>query len=133
PGAVADAHRSAGTPSPQVVELALAQIALATDSEHNLKIHTSPDLGRDCTGHPGEEPVRLIRASSDPQCFQRQARVTNPDVAVIPVALSPDGLGQGGGGRGDDGPRGTERECLQHTATVMDQVPPRSFIPLMQV
>ena len=36
-GAVADAHRTAGTPSRQVVERAFAQIALTTDSEHNLQ------------------------------------------------------------------------------------------------
>ena len=75
----------------------------------------------------------LIRTGSNPEGVQRKAGVTDPGVAVVPVALSPYGLGQRGGGGGDDGSRGTEHECLQHTATVMDQVPPRSFIPLMQV
>ena len=133
PGTVADAHRSAGTPSSQVVELALAQITLATDSEHDLNIHTSPDLGSHCTSHPGEEPVCLIRTGSHPEGLQRQTGITNPGVAIIPVALSPDGLGQRGGWCGDDGSCGTERERLQHTAAVMDQVPPRSFVSLMHV
>ena len=133
PRTVADAHRSAGTPSRQVIERAFAQIALATNPEHNLKINASPDLGCHCTGHPGEEPACLIRTGSHPEGFQRQTGVTNPGVAVVPVALSPDGLGQRGGWCGDDGSCGTEHERLQHTATVMDQVPPRSFIPLMQV
>src|SRR6266702_3360609 len=133
PGTVADAHRAAGTPSRQVIERAFREIAFAANSEHNLKINASPDLGSYCTSHPGEEPVCLIRTGCDPESFQRQAGITNPGVAVIPVALSPDGLGQRGGGCGDDGSRGAEHECLQHTATVMDQVPPRSFIPLMQV
>ena len=121
PGTIADPHRSAGTPSSQVIERAFAQIALATDSEHNLKINASPDLGSYCPSHPGEEPVCLIRTGSD------------PGVAVIPVALSPYGLGQGGSGCGDECSRWTEHECLQHTATVMDQVPPRSRVSLMQV
>ena len=67
PGAIAHAHRAAGTPSRQVIELALAQITLATDSEHDLNIHTSPDLGSHCTSHPREEPVCLIRTGSDPE------------------------------------------------------------------
>src|SRR2546421_26214 len=132
PGTVADAHRAAGTPSRQVVERAFAQIALPANPEHNLKINASPDLGCHCTSHPGEEPVCLIRTGSHPEGFQRQTGVTNPGVAVVPVALSPDGHGQRGGWCGDDGSCGTEHERLQHTATVMDQVPPRSFVSLMQ-
>ena len=133
PGAIADAYRAAGTPSSQVIERAFAQIALATDSEHNLKINASPDLGGHCTGHPGEEPVRFIRASSDPEGVQRKAGVSNPGVAVVPVALSPCGLGQGGSGCCDECSRGTEHECLQHAATVMDQVSPWSLVSLVQV
>ncbi len=36
PGAVADAHGSAGTPSSQVAERALTKVMLATYSEHDL-------------------------------------------------------------------------------------------------
>src|SRR6266705_5410963 len=133
PGAVADAYRATVTPSSQVIERAFAQIALATDSEHNLKINASPDLGSHCPSHPGEEPVCLIRTGSDPEGVQRKAGVTNPGVAIIPVALSPDGLRQRGSGCGDECSRGAEHECLQHTATVLDQVPPRSRVSLMQV
>src|SRR5205823_4799423 len=78
-------------------------------------------------------PVRLIRAGSDPEGVQRKAGVSNPSVAIVPVALSPCGFGQGGSGCGDECSCGTEHECLQHTATVMDQVPPRSLVSLMQV
>src|SRR5205823_5059032 len=105
PGPVADTHRPAGPPSRQVVERAFREIALATDPKHNLKINTSPDLGSYCPSHPGEEPVGLVRTGSDPEGIQCKAGITDPGVAVVPVALSPDGLGQRGGGCGDNGSR----------------------------
>src|SRR5438093_5442217 len=57
PGAIADAHRATVTPSRQVIERAFREVTFATDPEHNLQLSTTPDLGGDCTGHPGEEPA----------------------------------------------------------------------------
>src|SRR6266571_2757779 len=92
PGPVADAHRSAGTPSSQVAECALAEVVLAANSEHDLELSTPPNLRSHCASHPGEEPVRFIGTGSDPERLQRQAGVTDPGVAVVPVALTPDGV-----------------------------------------
>src|SRR2546421_8302694 len=44
PGAIAHAHRPAGTPSRQVLERAFREIALAANAEHNLNVNTAPDL-----------------------------------------------------------------------------------------
>ena len=76
PGTIANAHRAAVPPSRQVIERALAQIVFATDPEHNLQLGAAPYLGRHRASHPGEEPVCLIWAGSDPERFQCQAGVT---------------------------------------------------------
>ena len=44
PGAIADAHRRAGAPAGQVRELALAEVVLAADAEHDLEVGTAADL-----------------------------------------------------------------------------------------
>src|SRR5258708_18635947 len=89
-------------------------------------------MGSSRTRHPGEEHVRFIGASGNPERLQGQAGVTDPGEAVVPITLTTDRFGQRRGRRSNDGPCGTKRQCLQHPSTVMDQLSPWTFIPLVQ-
>ncbi len=133
PGAVADAHRSAGPPSGQVAERALAEVVLAADSEHDLHANTSLHLCCHCIGHPVEEARRLNGTGANPKRLQGQAGVVHPGVAIVPIALSSDRLGQRGGRCGDNGSGGTEHEGLQHTTALVNQLPPGSRVRLVQI
>ena len=84
-------------------------------------------------GHEGEEVVGLVRAGGDPQRLHGEAGVAHPGVAVVPVALAADALGQRGGRRGDDRAAGLEGQPLQHPAAVVDQVAPRAVVGLVQL
>lgn len=98
-GAVADAHRLRVLIAGQPVELHLGQPALARDPVHDLNL-----LGR--SGHHAAEPraprTRFVVVAAAHQREQRDRRVAQPAVAVVPVAVAADLLGQRRGGRGDD-------------------------------
>ena len=101
PGAVADADRGRVAPAAQVGQLALGEVVLAADPVHDLqRALARPSAGR--AGHERDEVLGLVRAGADVQRLERQAGVADPGVAVVPVALAADRLGQRGGRRGDD-------------------------------
>ena len=132
PGAVADPDRRAVPPARQVRQGALGEVVLAADAEHDLQ---RPVRGRTGggAGHEVEELDRLVRARSDPQRLHGEARVTDPGVAVVPVAFAADLLGQRGGRCGDDGTGGLVGQRLQHPPGVMHQVAPRPLVALVQL
>ena len=101
PGAVADPHRGSCPRQPaEVGQLALGQVALAADAEHDLQVVAPPQLGRRRRRHEVEELVGLVGAGGHPQRLQREAGVADPRVAVVPVARAARRLGQRGGRRG---------------------------------
>ncbi len=86
PRAVPGAHRPAAAPAGQVAELALGQIVLAPDAEHDLQVAPAGHVGRRRVGEVVEELVGLVRARGDPQRLERERGVTYPRVAVVPVS-----------------------------------------------
>ncbi len=64
-------------------------------------------------GHPRDESVDLVRAGSDPERVERQARIPNPAVAVIPVAAAADRLRERCRRGGDDRPGGSVGQPLE--------------------
>ena len=61
-------------------------------------------------------PAEVLGLLLEPQLGKRahaEHRVADPAVAVVPVALAAEGLGQRGGGGGDQGPAGRVRQRLQ--------------------
>ena len=98
--AVADPHRPrVGVPG-QVVEGHLGQPPGAVDGVHDLEIRQG--RRRWCAA---ASPARGRPRRCSPACDQRaegEGGVAQPAVAVVPVALAAEVLGQRGGRRGDD-------------------------------
>ena len=98
-GTVADADRQrAGVPG-EAVELALGEVAAALDGVHHLHVGR---VSGDGAQQPVAPVVRIVGAPGGEQRLQGEGRVAQPAVAVVPVALAAEVLGQGGGRRGDD-------------------------------
>src|SRR6516165_1410532 len=108
PGPVADPHRRRVAPPAQVRKLALAEVMLTADAVHDLQ--RAPPARR--ARHERNELAGLVRAGPDVERFKRQARIADPRVAVVPVALAPDRLRKGGGRRGHDRARRAVCESL---------------------
>ena len=101
-GRVADPHRSrAGVPG-QPVDGPLGQAPRAVDGVHDLEVGG-------VAGHGPEQPVapepRLVGRARLDQRVDREGGVAQPAVAVVPVALAAEVLGQRGG-RGRHDPAG---------------------------
>ena len=98
-GGVADPHRPrAGVPG-EVVEGVLGQAPGAVDGVHDLEV-----VG--VAGHRPQQPVLpelgLVGEARGQQRLEGERGVAQPAVAVVPVALAAEVLGQRGGRRGDD-------------------------------
>ena len=97
-GAVADTDRSCLVVSLEVVEDALVELALAADPVHHLEIARPVGDVRDEV----HEVVRLPVEAERVQAPQRERRVADPAVAVVPVAFAVGGFGERGRRRGGD-------------------------------
>ena len=96
--AVADAHGPRAGVARQVVARRLGQIAPAVDAVHDLE----PAVGHRLeVGHELHELVGLPVEVEPVERLQRERRVAQPGVAVVPVALAPGRLGQRGRERRD--------------------------------
>ena len=84
-------------------------------------------------GDVGEEAVGLVGAGGDPQGLQREAGVADPGVAVVPVAATAHRLGQRRGRGGDHRSGRIVGQGVQDPAAVVDQVPRRALVGLVQV
>ena len=67
PRAVADAHRRAVAPPGEVRQLALGEVALAADAEHDLQVGAAPHQRRGRARHEVEELVRPRRGTRRPR------------------------------------------------------------------
>ena len=96
----------------EVVEDVLVELALAADAVHDLQVAVA--LGD--VGDEGEEVVRLPVEAERVQRPQRERRVADPRVAVVPVALAAGGLRQRRRGRRDNAPVGANVSPLRVSA-----------------
>src|SRR5262245_56710448 len=80
---VADAHRLRALVTVEPRQLELAEAPLAGDAVHDLDVGR---VTRDCTDQPAPPLARLVRVVAVEQREQRQRRVTQPAIAVVPVA-----------------------------------------------
>src|SRR5205085_4871736 len=111
PRAVADADRARVAPAAQVRERALGQVVLAADAVHDLQRSVARAAARRAR-HERDELLGLVGAGADVQRLEGEARVADPRVAVVPVALAADAVRQRGGRRGDDRAGRAEGEAL---------------------
>ena len=98
PRAVAHAHRRRSSPARQVRQLALGQVALAADAEHDLQVAVVVERPGGRRGDVVEELVGFVGTRGHPQRLDGERRVPDPRVAVVPVPGAADALGQRGGG-----------------------------------
>ena len=113
PRAVADAHGARVAPAAQVRQRALGEVVLAADPEHDLQRRVAGEAAAGRAGHERDEVDGLVGAGADVQRLQGKAGVADPGVAVVPVALAADALGQRGGRGGDDRAGRAVGEALQ--------------------
>ena len=128
PRSVADPDGRGIAPAPQVGELTLGQVVLAPDAVHDLERVGLTGTATRRRGHERHELAHLVRARPDVQSLEREARVADPAVAVIPVALAADRLGQRGRRRGDDGSRRPVGQPLQDAGTEPHQLAMRAVV-----
>ena len=119
---VADAHRARVLVARQVVERALGQVGAPVDAVHDLEVAL---LGLRHVGDEVEEVVRLPVEAERVEAPERERRVPDPGVAVVPVALAARGLGEGGRGRGDDRPGGRVGQPLERERAALEVGAPR--------
>ena len=94
PRAVADPYWPAVAPAAEVGQLAFGEVTFAADAEHDLEVEAAADLRCRGVRHELEELVGFVRACRDPQRLEREARVADPRVAVVPVARAARRLGK---------------------------------------
>ncbi len=131
PGTVAHPHGAAVAPAREMAELALGEVVLAADAEHDLQVAAAADLARRTHRQVVEELVGLVGAGRHPQRLQRERRVPHPGVAVVPVAFPADLLGQRRGRGRHDGAGRLVGQRLQHPSAVVHQVAPRALVALV--
>ena len=123
---VAQAHRAAAGVALEMVERRFVEVAFTADAVHELEgLRTLLDL----FAQEAEESVAFARV---PECGERvehEARIADPAVAVIPVALAPDRLRQRSGHRRDTGSFRRIRHHLECQGAALDQRPVRSRVP----
>ena len=96
---VADAHGPGAGVAGEVVELALGEMPATLDGVHHLHVHR---IARDRPQQPVAPVLRIVGAARGEQGLQRQRGIAQPAVAVVPVALPAELLGERGRRRGDD-------------------------------
>ena len=102
-GAVADPHRRRAAVALEVVEHLLGELGAAVDPVHDLQRARLAGRGvAEAVGEPVHERRRLLGEPEAQQGVEGERGVADPGVAVVPVALAAELLGQAGGRGGDD-------------------------------
>ena len=119
--AVADPHRARAGVAGELVDRRLGQVAAPVDAVHDLQRAVGVGLE---VGDELHELVGLPVEVQPVQRLQREGRVADPGVAVVPVALAARRLGQRGGERGDRRAGRHVREALDRERRALDRLAP---------
>ena len=124
-GGIPDPHGSGALVTGQPRQLEFGQPPFAGGTIHDLQV---PRIA----GHRPQQPVaprqRLLGIAADEKRIEREGRVPQPAVAIVPVADAADLLRQRGGRGRDDAPRRCERQRLQGDQGTHDFVGPVAVI-----
>ena len=102
-GAVSDPHRGRALVALEVVEHLLGEVGAAVDAVHDLERAALAVVRlAEAVGEPREELLRLLGEPERQERVHREGGVAHPGVAVVPVALAADVLGQARGRSGHD-------------------------------
>ena len=118
--AVAGPHGAGAVVATEILEELLGQVATTVDPVHDLQpaVVVALEVGdelHELVGLPVE--VEVV------QRLERERRVADPRVPVVPVALPARGLGQRRGQRGDGRARRHVRQALDRERRALDQRP----------
>src|SRR5437588_2808400 len=121
---VADPDGARGLVASEPRELELRQAPLACDAVHDLQVRRIP-------GDRAEEPqspvARLVDVVAVQKREQRQGRVPEPAIAIVPVAHAADVFGERCRRRGDDAAGRRVGQRLQHDQRAVQLVVPATF------
>src|SRR5215472_17377780 len=120
-GGVADADRPRALIAVQMLQDVLVEVAPAVDAVDDLQVAA---VTLDQVGNEREIVVRLPLESQGEQAPERERRVPDPAVAVVPVPLAARRLRQRGGRGGGDRPGRREREALERQGAAGEVGPP---------
>ena len=124
---VAHAYGTRPTVTLQVVELLLLQVGAAVHAVHDPQ---PVDLARlhlaEAVGQPLHELLGRVVESEQEQRVEREGRVADPRVAVVPVSRAADLLGEARGRGGDDCARRLVGEQLQRERRALHHLAPAS-------
>jgi hypothetical protein len=120
-GLVANPDRAGAIVAAEVAEHPLGEPPLTVHPVDHL--HLAVPLGD--VGQEPEEVVGLPVEAERVQAPQRERGITQPAEPVVPVPLAARHLGQRGGGRGDHGPAGRERQPLEGQRAALQVPAPR--------
>src|SRR5919106_6294181 len=88
---VSDPYRSGSAIPLEVVELDLGQQPLTADAVQDLEVVGPPGGG---SGEPADEVLRLGRVAEELERVQRERRVSEPAIPVVPIPHTADVLGE---------------------------------------
>ncbi len=124
-GAVAPAHRRGGPVSLQ----ALIDPFPRRVSRVQVVQHARADMLFDRVEHPAQKPRRLVRKAHAQERVDREGRIADPCIPVVPIPHSADLFRQGGRGRRDDRAVLEMIQQLERDGRSPDQSFLRPFIP----
>ena len=116
-GRIADAHGMGALVARKPRHLPLGQAPLAGDAVHDLHL---VGRARERAQQPVAPRLRLLVVARVHQRLQREGRVAQPAVAVVPVARTAELLGQRGGRSGNDAARRAVGQRLERDQRARD-------------
>ena len=110
----------------QVVEGELVQLATAVDAVDDLErpVRVVGDARLAAVAEPADKRTHLVGEADPEEPVERERGVADPGVAVVPVPVPADVLGQAGRRRGDDGAGGLEGQQLEQERAPADGLAP---------
>src|SRR5262249_3602178 len=127
-GAVSDAHRAGAAIAVEVRELDLGELVAPVDAVHDLERPARSVLLGHAIGEKVHEARSLARVTETQECVDRESRVADPGVTIIPVPDASDFLRKAGRRRCDDRAARVERQQLEHESGTLNHLAPAALI-----
>ena len=129
-GAVADPHRARAAVALPVVERLLDEVGGAVDAVHDVQ-RAAVAAGALPRPGPAASAPNAAASSVNPRpssAYDREGGVADPGVAVVPVALAADLLGQAGGRCRDQSAGRRVGHQLERDRRAVDHLPPAAAV-----
>ncbi len=121
---VPDPYRSRAAVTLEISELPLSQVHPSVDAVHDLQWSMWAPVGSSASGQEVHEGGRLALESELQERVDAEGCVPYPDVAVVPVAFTPDLFRKAGRGGGEDRAGRGVGQQLERQGGPMHHLPP---------